>query len=191
VSRSDDAGVRRPADARSYGKIKATKAQRPLTSVHVCDGRWGRVASGTMALSVLPCHLDNTCHSVSGMACVFMYRVVVADRGMDGGWSAGGSSPHWFLVNQAGKSISSGWCKFGRVYLHIHVHIHLAKFTRSQFFSGTCKLGRVYSNGYIFKRLYFQRLYFIQMTHRIRNFDEHDQLKLDLIDHVWQKFGNE
>ncbi|XP_044378967.1 uncharacterized protein [Triticum aestivum] len=32
---------------------------------------------------------------------------------------------------------------------------------------------------------------FIQMTHRIRNFDEHDQLKLDLIDHVWQKFGNE
>ena len=32
---------------------------------------------------------------------------------------------------------------------------------------------------------------FIQMTHRIRNFDEHDQLKLDLIDHVWQKFGDE
>ncbi|KAM3309624.1 hypothetical protein ACQJBY_030729 [Aegilops geniculata] len=32
---------------------------------------------------------------------------------------------------------------------------------------------------------------FIQMTNRIRNFDEHDQLKLDLIDHVWQKFGNE
>jgi hypothetical protein len=28
----------------------------------------------------------------------FMSRVVVADRGMDGGWSAGGSSPHWFLV---------------------------------------------------------------------------------------------
>ena len=32
---------------------------------------------------------------------------------------------------------------------------------------------------------------FIQMTHRIRNVDEHSQLKLDLIDHVWQKFGNE
>jgi hypothetical protein len=33
-----------------------------------------------------------------------MSRVVVADRGMDGGWSAGGSSPHWFLVNnQAGN----------------------------------------------------------------------------------------
>ncbi|KAI4998455.1 hypothetical protein ZWY2020_053797 [Hordeum vulgare] len=32
---------------------------------------------------------------------------------------------------------------------------------------------------------------FIQMTQRIRNFNEHDQLKLDLIDHVWQKFGNE
>jgi hypothetical protein len=58
------------------------------------------------------------------------------------------------------KSISSGWCKFGRVYLHIHVHIDLAKLYTSQFFSGTCKLGRVYSNGYIFKRLYFQRLYF-------------------------------
>ena len=58
------------------------------------------------------------------------------------------------------KSISSGWCKFGRVYLHIHVHIHLAKIYTSQFFSGTCKFGRVYSNDYIFKRLYFQRLYF-------------------------------
>ena len=58
------------------------------------------------------------------------------------------------------KSISSGTCKFGRVYLHIHVHIHLAKIYTSQFFSGTCKFGRVYSNGYIFKRLYFQRLYF-------------------------------
>ncbi|XP_073354951.1 uncharacterized protein [Aegilops tauschii subsp. strangulata] len=32
---------------------------------------------------------------------------------------------------------------------------------------------------------------FIQMTHRIKNQGEHDQLKLDLIDHVWQKFGNE
>jgi hypothetical protein len=63
-------------------------------------------------------------------------------------------------VNLDHKSISSGWCKFGRVYLHIHVHIHLVKLYTSQFFSGTCKLGRVYSNGYIFKQLYFQRLYF-------------------------------
>jgi hypothetical protein len=47
------------------------------------------------------------------------------------------------------KSISSGWCKFGSVYLHIHVYIDLVKLYTSQFFSGTCKLGRVYSNGYI------------------------------------------
>ncbi|XP_044955290.1 uncharacterized protein LOC123405808 [Hordeum vulgare subsp. vulgare] len=32
---------------------------------------------------------------------------------------------------------------------------------------------------------------FVQMTHRIRNAHEHSQLKLDLIEHVWQKFGNE
>jgi hypothetical protein len=32
---------------------------------------------------------------------------------------------------------------------------------------------------------------FIQMTHQIRNKAEHTQLKLDLIEHVWQKFGNE
>jgi hypothetical protein len=32
---------------------------------------------------------------------------------------------------------------------------------------------------------------FIHMTHQIRNNAEHTQLKLDLIEHVWQKFGNE
>ncbi|XP_071680327.1 protein ALP1-like [Lolium perenne] len=32
---------------------------------------------------------------------------------------------------------------------------------------------------------------FIQMTHHIRNKAEHTQLKLDLIEHVWKKFGNE
>jgi hypothetical protein len=36
-----------------------------------------------------------------------------------------------------------------------------------------------------------QLSYFIQMTHQIRNKAEHNQLQLDLIEHVWQNFGKE
>jgi hypothetical protein len=53
------------------------------------------------------------------------------------------------------KSISSGWCKFGRVYLHIHIHIHLLNFTPSvERVSGRINQDMyiptaIFSNGYI------------------------------------------
>jgi hypothetical protein len=61
---------------------------------------------------------------------------------------------HWFFLLSytriLGESISSGRCKFGRVYLHIDGRVKRFFFRPPMFSSGTC----------IFRRCIFSLLYF-------------------------------